>query len=385
MHVLFLANAFAEDGPGSVLLGLLPRLKQATGWHVELAALRGSAGPLRAAVEAAGIKCFGVAEVIPRADPLRVAGLRRLIDRTRPQVLVTSLPRPDIAGRLATLGMAWPRLVSLEHGLHAWDEKGRLGRVAIEAAYRATLPRVAAVVAVSRFVRDDLLRRRLCRRSQVEVIHNGIEVERFRPVATTAEVAEARLALGVSVEGLVAGCAGALREIKGQTHLIEAWRLMRATHGNIPATLLMAGTGPDAEALAAQAEAAGLGGSVRFLGAVPQPQMPTFYRALDLYIQPSLMESYGMAAGEALASGVPVVASAVGGLPEVVRPDLGELIAPGDPEALAQAIGHCLKRLARSGVWASQVRREAPAHIAGSLSAEQAAAEWVTLLKSVVA
>jgi glycosyltransferase involved in cell wall biosynthesis len=123
--------------------------------------------------------------------------------------------------------------------------------------------------------------------------------------------------------------------VKGQTFLLRAWPAV--LEGEPRALLLLAGDGPDEGALTAQAAALGLGRSVRFLGF--RQDVPSLLACAEVLVLPSLNEGFGMVLVEAMAMGKPVVASAVGGVPEVVLDgQAGLLIPPADPRALAAAI-----------------------------------------------
>jgi glycosyltransferase involved in cell wall biosynthesis len=124
----------------------------------------------------------------------------------------------------------------------------------------------------------------------------------------------------------------------GPDVLLEAFATI---HQKRPQTrLILAGRGTMRDTLAGRAEELGLSQAVVFPGRVPHTDVPQLMRSLDLLVMPSIYESetFGVAAIEASASGVPVVASRVGGVPEAVRHgQTGLLVPPGDPAALAQA------------------------------------------------
>ena len=104
-------------------------------------------------------------------------------------------------------------------------------------------------------------------------------------------------------------------------------------------TLVVAGDGPERAALERRAAELGLGARARFLGSVPREHVLGLFRAADASVLPSAWENFPHTVLEALAVGCPVIAAAVGGVPEVVRDgENGLLVAPGDPEALAEAI-----------------------------------------------
>jgi glycosyltransferase involved in cell wall biosynthesis len=133
----------------------------------------------------------------------------------------------------------------------------------------------------------------------------------------------------------VLGLAGRLSAIKGVNHALRAFALV---HRRSPGVRLeVAGSGPDAEALAAEARALGIASQVRFLGW--RRDLPNLFDRWSVLLQPSLYEGFGLSVLEAMGSGLPVVASRVGGIPEMVtHGSTGLLIPPADEVAMAEAI-----------------------------------------------
>jgi glycosyltransferase involved in cell wall biosynthesis len=156
-----------------------------------------------------------------------------------------------------------------------------------------------------------------------EVVYPGVDVK-----APTHDAAAGREGTGHNL-----GAAGRLVPMKGLQYLIRALPIVR---GSVPgAELEIAGAGPEEEALRNEAHGLGVGGCIRFLGW--QEDIP-FHR-WNVFVMPSLEESFGIAALEAMAAGLPVVASAVGGLTELLEDGkTGWLVSPADPKALANRL-----------------------------------------------
>lgn len=126
-------------------------------------------------------------------------------------------------------------------------------------------------------------------------------------------------------------------------------------------SLLVAGDGPERGALERRASELGLDGRVRFLGSVPRETVLRLFRAADASVLPSAWENFPHTVVEALAVGCPVIATAVGGVPEVVRDDEnGLLVPPNDPTALATALG----RFFADGELRERLAAEAPSSVA---------------------
>jgi glycosyltransferase involved in cell wall biosynthesis len=168
------------------------------------------------------------------------------------------------------------------------------------------------------------------------VLPNAVDLELFQPRPVALD-SGARLRVGF---------AGQWVPRKGIGELLEAWRIVKSS---LPAAELHLAGGAalwkNAEATRQAEQTAGPVRQMeeqkllRYVGAVPRARMPEFWNSVAIAVVPSLYEPFGLVALEALACGVPVVATAVGGLPEiVVDGESGILVPPGDPAALAQAL-----------------------------------------------
>jgi glycosyltransferase involved in cell wall biosynthesis len=148
---------------------------------------------------------------------------------------------------------------------------------------------------------------------------------------------DARAALGLPAEGTILGVPGTLRPMKGHPFLFEA--LARLSGMGVGLTVAVTGAGESAytERLRAMTRTLGIDAFVRFLG--PVEDMSAFYRACDLVCVPSVAEPFGRTVIEAFAVGVPVIASAVGGILEIVIHErTGLLVDYGNTEALAASV-----------------------------------------------
>ncbi len=161
---------------------------------------------------------------------------------------------------------------------------------------------------------------------KITVLRNGVDLDRFAPRDRTA----IRASLGL--QGPVWLTVGHLVELKGVHIVIEA--LARVPD----ATLLIAGDGPEEHKLRALVERLGLDARVRFLGAIPHADLCDYYNAADAMVLASSREGMPNVVLESMACGTPVVATPVGGMPELITaPEAGELMRERSPEALAVA------------------------------------------------
>lgn len=184
---------------------------------------------------------------------------------------------------------------------------------------------------------------------RLRVIRNGVDLERFQPV----DRAEARCRLGIDGRPVLLSV-GQLIELKGHHLIIDA--LAKLRHAFPQVTLLIAGTGPERAALEARASELGVRERVKFAGAVSNADLRAWYGAADLMILASSREGWANVLLESMACGTPVVATRVGGNPEVVADEqVGRLLARRDGEAIADTVADALK----IGIDRSAVRRYA--------------------------
>jgi glycosyltransferase involved in cell wall biosynthesis len=205
---------------------------------------------------------------------------------------------------------------------------------------------------------------------KLHVIRNGVDLDRFAPRDRAAARAELGLEPGVPLLLSV----GNLLELKGHALLIDAVHELR---GDWPALqLVIAGEGPERQRLEAQIARHGLEGRVRLLGAVPNAALGTWYGAADLFLLPSSREGLPNALLEALACGTPALATAVGGIPEVLgdASTEGELLSERTVPAIADALRRWLPRTPD---------RAAVRRLALRYSWESSAAQLAALMQAV--
>jgi sugar transferase (PEP-CTERM/EpsH1 system associated) len=215
-----------------------------------------------------------------------------------------------------------------EHGREAGDPNGRNARR--RQVRRLLSPFVTEFVTVSRDLARWLVEDVRVPARKVSTIYNGVDTQRY----ASGDRADARQALGIPVDWTVAGTVGRLDPVKDQACLIRAFA--RAA-GEAKRVLVIVGDGPCREELAALVKELAIGDRVRLLG--ERNDIPLILRALDVFVLSSIGEGISNAILEAMAAGLPVIATRVGGNVELVREALtGRLIEPRRPEALAEAL-----------------------------------------------
>jgi UDP-glucose:(heptosyl)LPS alpha-1,3-glucosyltransferase len=176
-------------------------------------------------------------------------------------------------------------------------------------------PGLKRVIAVSNFVRDDLIREFGLAPEKTITIYNGVDLDRFQPANDPVERAAIRQKFIVPASARVVAFVGNGFARKGLGFLIEAWPLVAGG-----AFLLVVGADRQSEKFARRARALNVGGRIVFTG--PQPDVATLFHAADAFAMPSLFEPFGNVVMEAMASGLPAMTSASSGVAEVIPPSM---------------------------------------------------------------
>lgn len=268
----------------------------------------------------------------PGNDPRLWVRLVRELRRLRPAVVHTrnwatwdAVP----AARLAAV----PAVIHGEHGRDVGDPEGRHRRRNL--LRRILAPLVTQFVAVSEDLGRWLVSVVGIPAAKVCVIRNGVDLTRFVPGPRDA----ARRTLGLPRGARVVGTVGRLDPVKDHASLVDAFAELASAFPD--AVLAIAGDGPAGPELAARVARLGLGERVRLLG--ERDDVPRVLRALDVFVLPSVAEGMSNTLLEAMATGLPVVATRVGGNPELVDDGVTGLLVPRRaPRALAAAIARYL-------------------------------------------
>jgi sugar transferase (PEP-CTERM/EpsH1 system associated) len=222
-----------------------------------------------------------------------------------------------------------PVVVHGEHGRDITDPNGQNPR---RNRLRRTLsPLVDRFVTVSHDLRRWLVDDVHLPERKVITIHNGVDLARFGHLSRP----EARRLLNLPAESIVVGAVGRLDPVKNQASLIRAFTALRSSRRDV--LLVIAGDGPCWEYLAALITSLGVQDRVLLLG--ERRDIPIVLAAIDLFVLPSIAEGISNTILEAMASGLPVVATRVGGNPELVEHGISGTLVPSlDPAALTAAI-----------------------------------------------
>ena len=240
---------------------------------------------------------------------------RKVARRFDPDVAYAHFLVP--AGLAAALATRAPLVVTA----HGQDVANIGSKPGVRRATSHVVGRASTVIAVSHWLRDRLVSALPGARGKTEVIDCGVDLERFAP----REPADARAQLGWETDGTAFLCLGALSERK------NVLRLARAFERRGEGTLTFVGDGTLRPALEGRER-------IRIVGRVGHDDVPTWIAGSDVVCQPSLVEPFGLATLEAMASARSVVATTVGGPPEFVTKEAGVLVDPLDDDALVDAL-----------------------------------------------
>lgn len=260
-----------------------------------------------------------------RFFPLRMS---RLFRRLRPDIVHSRNWAAMDAIPAASLARV-PRVVHGEHGREASDPTGCNKRRRL--IRRMFSPMVDRFVTVSEDLRAWLVADVGISSRKVICIHNGVDVDRFRGGRRQA----GRKALGLNDEAVAVGAVGRLEPVKDHATLLEAFA--RIPDKNPDLHLFVIGDGSRRKELEARAKALDLRDRAHFIG--EKDDIPTVLNGLDLYVISSIAEGISNTVLEAMATGLPVVATRVGGNPELVTENINGMLVPvGDAETMADAL-----------------------------------------------
>lgn len=314
----------------------------------------GSGDVLLDAARAHGVEVVVVPDLVSPISPSQDARAFRSLDtflRSESfDIVHTHSAKAGVLGRVAASRAGVPRIVHTLHGFPWHDFQPAVVRQAYIRTER-TLARITdAYLAVGTGVAVEALRRRVVRPDQLVTI--GPAVEPAPVIASPASRARARALLGLPEDVTVVGTVGRMDFQKAPEVMLEAVARMRT-----PAVLVWVGGGPLLEDTARRAQAAGIRDRVLLLG--NREDVPQLLPAFDVFAMSSRYEGLPCAIVEAQECGIPVVATSVNAVSDVVVPGVsGLLVAPQDPAQLAAALDHALTHPRQAASWAEHARAQ---------------------------
>ncbi len=321
MRVLHVTTSSAIGGAERLLVDMLRHQKEEVRSTVCTVLPR---GPLHDELQSLRVTSHSLGLSSARGVAHAVVKLALLIRRSSFDVVHTHLLHGSVIGLLAARVARVPVSVMTRHNANYLRLYGSVTERALDRLCNRLADRIFAV---SQAARAELLAEGV-EPARVQVIPNGIDVERIRLLASQSIPSRATAAIRL-------GNVASLQARKGHSDLLAALRLL--LKGGLDVNLVVAGDGPLLSSLQAMVRAQNLTESVRLIGHVQNPY--STMSDIDIYVQPSLEEGFGIAVLEAMALEKPVVATRVGGLVEVVVDrETGLLVQPGQPDELARAL-----------------------------------------------
>jgi len=362
---MLITTGLAYGGAETQVVHIAIRLR-GRGWEVCVVSVM----PPKAYVEeleTAGISVFSLDIKRKSPDPCPILRLARLIRKWQPDIVHSHMVHANLLARLVRPFAPVPVLICTAHSI---DEGGRLREI----LYRLTDPFCDVTTQVSQAGLERYVRVGAVPRHKIRYIPNGVDTERFKP----SQEDRFRVRKELEVDGFVWLAVGRFEPPKDYPTMLHAFA--RVVHNNPNAMLLIAGDGPLRKDMETMAQEFGIKEQVKFLGI--RRDIPQLMNAADAYVMSSSWEGMPMVLLEASATGLPIVATDVGGNREIVlEGKTGFLAPPGNPEALALAMVRLMdlpeeKRL--------EMGRKAREHVAEHFSLEKVVDLWEALYEELL-
>jgi glycosyltransferase involved in cell wall biosynthesis len=323
VRVVYLSHAFMVGGAEEMVYNLVRYLPPRFQPHV---CCIHEPGPIGEEIRGTGVP-FANLELNPGLRrPWDVLRIKQYLRATNPTIVHTFLLTASLYGRLSALLAGVPIVIGTEVNIY---ERKRAHHALAE---RLLMKGTDAVVASAGSVRDFYIEQVHADPSRVEVIYNAVD---WRQLETTMDRAAMRASVGAPPDAPLAGIIARLTEQKAHRVLFEA---MARTPALANLHVLVVGDGELRDELRASTVALGIDNRVRFLGA--RRDLGNLLAAIDMFVMPSLWEGLPLSMVLAMGAGLPVVATRVAGIPEVVQHEInGLLVPPGDATALGEAMG----------------------------------------------
>ncbi len=313
MRILLLLNSYLKDAPNCVMLSIAQYLNN-NAWDVSVCSMTSEDGYIADMLLEAGIsKIYALNMSSPFSVRKACSDLSRIIDNVKPDIVHAGLVRPSVIASLLAYFKDIGILTWTQSGIHEWSECPPIPRIIMKYIIRLMSLKAERIVAVSDGLRNVLIDNEFLA-SRVIAIPNGVDTNRYQP--DTSKCTQLRDILSIDSTSPLFGSAGNLRFVKGYDLLIKAFSCLKQNLKS--AHLVIWGDGPEMENLKSMTQKQHLSECVYFLG--HSNQLPDFLPQLDVYVQPSRQEAFGLATAEALASNVPVVVNDTPGLSDLSKP-----------------------------------------------------------------
>lgn len=330
IDVLYLITGLNVGGAEKVVARTAALLDRTRYKPVVCSLLEG--GPVTDEIERNGVKVVSLG-ARSKLGFKAVLKLFRLLRQEKIDIIHSFLFHANMLGRIVGKLAGVPVILSSERTM-GMEGKHRL------LLNRLTAPLADKIITVSDAVREFAIAKIGITPDRLVTIYNGVDLSEYSEDPNREEIEEARRELGIAPSHVVVGTVGHLEEEKGCEYLLQAAAQVSAQDGNV--TFLLVGDGSQGAKLQNLAEDLSISSNVIFMGY--RDDVPRILSVMDVFVLPSLYAGLPNALLEAMAACRPVVATQVGGIPEVVvERETGFLVPPRNSEALADAIGILLR------------------------------------------
>jgi glycosyltransferase involved in cell wall biosynthesis len=326
-----MAHAFAVGGAEEMVLNLVQHLPER---YEPVVCCINQAGPIGEEIRRTGTAVAVLGLTPGLRHPWDVAGIRRYLRETQPTIVHTFLLTASLYGRLAAILEHVPIVIGTEVNIY---ERKRAHHILAE---RMLMAKTDRVIVSANSVRDFYVDQVHADPGKVDVVYNAVD---WKSIEVLKSREEMRASLGLAGDAKVAGIIARLTEQKGHRFLFQAM----TTPALADLQLIVVGDGEMREALKADVRDLGITSRVHFLGA--RRDLGDLLAAMDVFVMPSLWEGLPLSMILAMGAAMPVVATAVAGIPEiVVDRETGWLVPAGNSLALAAALAEVFADRARA-------------------------------------
>lgn len=369
LRVLHVVDGFRMGGAEAKLAELIERT-DSDRFQTFLANV-GPTGPLESRFRSLAVPIFNC-QRRHRFDLRPVRQLAQIIREQQIDIVQNTLFWADFVGSLAARYTRVPVVLSWETVTHAGDPyHAQLQR---RAGYQLAMRYTDKVIAVSHEIKASLMQRRGLPAEKIEVIHYGVDLEKYVPLASKPEI---RRELSIRESDTVLVVTARLEEVKGHRYFLDAFQ--RIANAFAEASVLFVGDGSCRAALERQIGEYGLEKRIRLLGI--RPDVHRILNAADIFVLPSIAgEGLPNVVLEAMACGKPVVATDVGGTAEaVVDGENGYVVPPRDVAALADALHRLMQNPEQQHTFGRASRERAEQHFSLDRQIQRFTSLYLTL------
>jgi glycosyltransferase involved in cell wall biosynthesis len=285
-----------------------------------------------------GVKVIPISSLVRPISPLRdflaFLTLYKLFRRGKPLIVHTHTSKAGILGRWTAFFARVPIIIHTPHGHVFWGYFGKFTTGIFIILERLTAHITHRLIMLTPAERDDHLNFRIAPEEKFSIIHSGVDLSPFSHI-TAATGKQMRESLSIGEREFVIGTVGRLTAIKGHKYLLGAFALYLERGGE--GQVIILGEGELRATLEKQADELGISHKLHFLGW--RAEVAQIMSTFDIFVFPSLNEGMGKVIVEAMACGLPIIASRVGGIKDlIVHGEDGWLVPPAEEESLAQAL-----------------------------------------------